>query len=324
MTTVFAFSPAFGDDAGFAVVTGRFVCLLSADASLRFARELFQRLDGGTADRQDALTALHSAGVERFALIEMLDGPATSVGIAVRGRVSVGIEGRAVARSSDPLDAISFTTEARDVTGLWVSLDVTTPEGDLLSIGRGIVRAGALAMESEVEAPLPVTPAPSAERAEPAHPIDSTEPTERIALPELVAQPEPDGLDDADDDTSILRVELGGDDEHWVLRLPDGNELDAEGTIIIGRTSWEPEEGDEPVRRVSVPSPMRQISGSHLELALVDGELVARDLDSTNGTIILTPERPPRLLHGGSTMSLQTGDVLDLGESFRIVVSSRH
>ena len=322
MTTVFAFSPALGDDAGFAVVTGRFVCLLSADASLGFARELFQRLDGGTADRQDALTALHSAGVERFALIEMLDGPATSVGIAVRGRVSVGIEGRAVARSSDPLDAISFTTEARDVTGLWVSLDVTTPEGDLLSIGRGIVRAGAIAMESEVEAKLPVTPGPIAEAV---HPIDSTEPTERIALPELVAQPEPDDLDDPDeDDTSILRVELGGDDEHWVLRLPDGNELDANGTIIIGRTSWEPEEGDEPVRRVSVPSPMRQISGSHLELALVDGELVARDLDSTNGTIILTPERPPRLLHGGSTMSLQTGDVLDLGESFRIVVSSRH
>ena len=320
---MFAFSPALGDDAGFAVVTGRFVCLLSADASLGFARELFQRLDGGTADRQDALTALHSAGVERFALIEMLDGPATSVGIAVRGRVSVGIEGRAVARSSDPLDAISFTTEARDVTGLWVSLDVTTPEGDLLSIGRGIVRAGALAMESEVEAPLPVTPAPSAERAEPAHPIDSTEPTERIALPELVAQPEPDEPDE-DDTAGTLRVELGGDDEHWILRLPDGNELDAEGTIIIGRTSWEPEDGDEPVRRVSVPSPMRQISGSHLELALVDGELVARDLDSTNGTIILTPERPPRLLHGGSTMSLQTGDVLDLGESFRIVVSSRH
>ena len=323
MTTVFAFSPALGDDAGFAVVTGRFVCLLSADASLGFARELFQRLDGGTADRQDALTALHSAGVERFALIEMLDGPATSVGIAVRGRVSVGIEGRTVTRSSDPLDALSFTTEARDVTGLWVSLDVTTPEGDLLSIGRGIVRAGALAMESEVEAPLPVTPAPSAERAEPAHPIDSTEPTERIALPELVAQPEPDEPDE-DDTAGTLRVELGGDDEHWILRLPDGNELDADGTIIIGRTSWEPKEGDEPVRRVSVPSPMRQISGSHLELALVDGELVARDLDSTNGTIILTPERPPRLLHGGSTMSLQTGDVLDLGESFRIVVSSKH
>ena len=308
---MFAFSPAFGDDAGFAVVTGRFVCLLSADASLGFARELFQRLDGGTADRQDALTALHSAGVERFALIELLDGPATDVVIAVRGRVSVGIEGRTVTSSSDPLDAISFTTEAHDVTGLWVSLDLTTPEDDLLSIGRGIVRAGALAMETDARV---------AEVAEVAELAETTDPaTARVPLPEFEDEPEAD-----DDDTSILRVQHHRGDEHWILRLPDGNELDAEGTIIIGRTSWEPVDGDEPVRRVSVPSPMRQISGSHLELALVDGELVARDLDSTNGTIILTPERPPRLLHGGSTMSLQTGDVLDLGESFRIVVSSKH
>ena len=322
MTSVFAFSPAVGDDAGFAVVTERFVCLLSAGATLGFARELFQRLDGAGAQLQDALAALERAGtVERFAVVEMLDAGDRSLRIAVRGRLSLGLDGRTATEFSSPGGPTSFVTEAHDVSALWLSIDGEAPVGDLLSIGRGIVRAGAVAMETGSQSLFPPAVAPrTAERPEPT-----------VQLPVVHAEPEPEHTEESEPepdlveaDPATLHVAHDRGDEHWILRLPDGNELDADGTIIIGRTSWEADDADEPVRRVSVPSPMRQISGSHLELALVEGELVARDLDSTNGTIVLTPERPPRLLHGGRTTSLQTGDILDLGESFRIVVSSKH
>jgi len=277
---VFAYSPA--PEAGFAVITERFVCLLSADAPVGLARELFRILDATDARLDDALAALAPVDVvERFALIELLDEDDRSTRVAVRGQVSVGIEGTTTTRLSAPGGATWITGEARGVSALWLSMDDSLPGDELLPLGRGIVRARAVAAES-------VYPGSAAAEA------------------------------------GSLRVEHEEGDERWILRLPDGNELDADGTIVIGRTSWEHEDDADEVKHVSVPSPMRQISGSHLELALVDGELVARDLDSTNGTIVLTPERPPRLLHGGSTTSLQTGDILDLGESFRIVVSSRH
>ena len=275
---MFAYSPA--PEAGLALVTERFVCLLSADAPVELARELFRLLDATDARLDDALAALAPVHVvERFALVELLDEDDRSTRVAVRGQVSVGIEGTTTTRLSAPGEATWITGEARGVSALWLSMDDSLPGDELLPLGRGIVRARAVAAEA--------------------------------VYPTVAEQ-------------GSLQVEHEEGDERWILRLPDGKELDADGTIVIGRTSWEHEDDADEVKHVSVPSPMRQISGSHLELALVDGELVARDLDSTNGTIVLTPERPPRLLHGGSTTSLQTGDILDLGESFRIVVSSRH
>ena len=309
---VFAYSPSPTDDGGFAVVTDRFVCLLSADATVEIARAVFWLLDGEDAQLEDALGKLaHVDVVERFAIVEMLDAVARSMHVAVRGQVSVGIEGTTATRLSGPGEATWITGEARGVSSLWLSLDEQKPEGEVLPLGRGVVRATAIVADAVPEALFPF-PAPADEA-----------PVEELPehLPE--AEPEPELI------PPTLRVDLnewvdGEGSPRWILRLPDGNELDAEGTIVIGRKSWEQEVDEHSIKHVSVPSPMKQISGTHLELALVDGELVARDLDSTNGTIVLTPERPPRLLHGGRTTSLQTGDILDLGESFRIVVSNKH
>lgn len=274
---MFAYSPSSQQDAGFAVVTDRFVCLLSGDATLEIARSVFWLLDGDDARREDALGTLARHLVERFAIVEMLDSVARSMHVAVRGQVSVGIEGTTATRLSGPGEATWITGEARGVSALWLSLDEQKPDGDVLPLGRGVVRTDAVVAESVPDS----------------------------LFPSVAAAP-------LDDEGST----------RWILRLPDGHELDADGTIVIGRKSWEVEE--DAIKHVSAPSPKKQISGSHLELAIVDGQLVARDLDSTNGTIVLTPEKPPRLLHGGRATSLQTGDILDLGESFRIVVSNKH
>ena len=339
---MFAYPPTQHDDAGFAVVTDRFVCLLSADATAETARELFRQLDDDGAGLEDARATLDRVeAVERVALVEILD--ARTMQVAVRGRVSVGIEGSTATRLSGPVEATWIMSDARDVSSLWLSLEAGAPEGDVLPLARGVVRTSALRAETAaVAAPRPTrapaikrTPKPVAvvEPEPEAEPAPEPEPEEHEAeapeaeAPEAPAdeQPAEEELEPADI-PAALRVDLdewladGG--PRWILRLPDGHELDADGTIVIGRKSWEQPEADE-VKHVSVPSPKKQISGTHLELAIVDGQLVARDLDSTNGTIVLTPERPPRLLHGGRTTSLQTGDILDLGESFRIVVSNR-
>ena len=312
---VFAYSPSPSEDGGFAVVTDRFVCLLSADASVEIARAVFWLLDGEDAELEDALGKLaHVDVVERFAIVEMLDAVARSMHVAVRGQVSVGIEGTTATRLSGPGEATWITGEARGVSSLWLSLDEQKPEGEVLPLGRGVVRATAIVADAVPETLFPFPTA--ADEA----PVEE--------LPEQLPEQAPE-QEEEPDLPPTLRVDLDEwmNDEgnpRWILRLPDGNELDADGTIVIGRKSWEQEVDEHSIKHVSVPSPMKQISGTHLELALVDGELVARDLDSTNGTIVLTPERPPRLLHGGRTTSLQTGDILDLGESFRIVVSNKH
>jgi hypothetical protein len=295
---VFAYSPSSRDGVGFAVVTDRFVCLLSGDATAEIARAVFWLLDGEDAQLDDALGKLaHVDLVERFAIVELLDSVDRSMHVAVRGQVSVGIEGTTATRLSGPGEATWITGEARGVSSFWLSLDEQRPEGETLPLGRGIVRTSAVIADT---VPAGLFPSAQAEAAQ-ATAGSESEPL-RVDLNEWV------------NDQGSPR---------WILRLPDGNELDAEGTIVIGRRSWQQEIDENLIKHVSVPSPKRQISGSHLELALVDGELVARDLDSTNGTIVMTPERPPRLLHGGRTTSLQTGDILDLGESFRIVVSNR-
>lgn len=333
---MFAYSPSTRDGAGFAVVTDRFVCLLSADATPEIARAVFWLLDGEDARLEDALGRLANVDlVERFAIVETLDSVARSMHVAVRGQVSVGIEGTTATRLSAPGEATWITGEARGVSSLWLSLDEHQPQGQTLPLGRGVVRADAIVADSLGETLFPAAEAAPADaapaEAATAGPAPAEEPvataSEGTEHPEPVeAAPESAAPTGA---PTTLRVDLnewmnGEGSQRWILRLPDGNELDADGTIVIGRKSWEGDVDEQFIKHVSVPSPKRQISGSHLELALVDGELVARDLDSTNGTIVLTPERPPRLLHGGRTTSLQTGDILDLGESFRIVVSNKH
>lgn len=328
---MFAYSPSSQQDGGYAVVTDRFVCLLSGDATPEIARSVFWLLDGDDAQLEDALgTLAHVDVVERFAIVEMLDSVARSMHVAVRGQVSVGIEGTTATRLSAPGEATWITGEARGVSALWLSLEEHKPEGDVLPLGRGVVRTNGIVADSVPDALFPFTAVPRPEQvmAPEPEPLPEPEP-EPEPQPEVEPAPEPADALNALNAPTTLRVDLNEwmNDEgspRWILRLPDGHELAADGTIVIGRKSWEQEVEENAIKHVSVPSPKKQISGSHLELAIVDGQLVARDLDSTNGTIVLTPERPPRLLHGGRTTSLQTGDILDLGESFRIVVSNRH
>lgn len=109
----------------------------------------------------------------------------------------------------------------------------------------------------------------------------------------------------------------------WTLTLPDGNELFAAPQIVVGRRPWRSDPDETQTYYVKAPSPHREISGKHVEFTVAGGQLSARDLDSTNGTVVESADRAPRLLRDGNATQLDVGDVLDLGEGFRIVVGAR-
>lgn len=119
-------------------------------------------------------------------------------------------------------------------------------------------------------------------------------------------------------DLSSLAGESG-----WTLRLPDGKELDAAPQIVVGRRPWRSDPDETSTYYIVAPSPRREISGKHVEFAVVGNELLARDMGSTNGTLVITPDKPPRLLHEGHAVNLDIGDTLDLGEGFKIIVGAR-
>ena len=75
---------------------------------------------------------------------------------------------------------------------------------------------------------------------------------------------------------------------------------------------------------MTLPSPSREISGTHLEVRPGTGPdagtAVATDLGSTNGTVVVQPGMPPEELAAGVPTALLPGAVLDLGDGISIEV----
>jgi hypothetical protein len=297
---------------GFAVVTDRFLCLVSADASAETVSALHRALDSDAASIDDGLAVVSgSRTVQRFALAEFIDGPERIALVAVHGDIVVDLDGAASSRFTWPDGAAWITGEARGVTTLRLSL-ATAPSGAAyLPLRNGAVAASAVAMEASLDRERDaLAPAPSPARALGATPAAAVIP-EAVHGPSLERQPR--------------RIDLADlmSSKTWTLTLPDGNELVAAPQIVVGRRPWRSNPDETSTYYILVPSPHRQVSGKHVEFAVVGGELHARDLDSTNGTLVLTPDKPPRLLHSGHAVNLGVGDTLDLGEGFRIVVGTR-
>lgn len=335
---VFAYLPALvAADAGYAVATERFLCLLGSDTSITAVRELYSALNADTVHLDavlDAIVARHS--LEHFAIVEMLDAGERTMNIAVRGRVTANLDGSTTTRLSGPTGATWITGEARGVTTLALALDTGAAGAEALPLRGGAVRALSVSLVTDaaeppfVDEPSPATvpidtsrlraaeaaanaPTPSATRARTR--VDAS-----LAAEALAAQPAPRA-------TRIDMAAMAGPPPAppvlLALRLPDGNELGAQTPVVIGRRPWSVESDTLSAVHVAVPSPRREVSATHLEVSEVAGELSARDLGSTNGTVVISPARPPRLLDGRRSTPLIEGDVLDVGEGFHIVVVNR-
>ena len=98
-------------------------------------------------------------------------------------------------------------------------------------------------------------------------------------------------------------------------RLADGTEVDLDVAVYLGRKPSVPRihVGAAP-RLVTLPSPLKELSSTHLELRVVGGALVASDMRSTNGTIVRLPGSAPRTLIHGESAVVIPGTRIDLGE----------
>lgn len=309
---MFAYVPADAPNGtGHAVVTDRFACLLGGESDAGVAVELYRLLDLPATTLGDVLDvfALHG-GDRRFAIVEVLDAAERAVRVAVAGDVAVDLEGASTTRFSGPEGITTFNGESRGVHTLRLTVGERVDTETLLPIRQGVVRTGDITLDP---AALPETSPAVAEYDDLA-----TRPLESV-------KPEPVVVEASSSPAAPVRVDLGAPTAPatLVLQLPDGTELAPDTPVIVGRRPWRTSPEDTTTAYVLAPSPLRQISGTHLEVALVEGELLARDLDSTNGTLVLTPAQAPRLLHEGRSTALHAGDILDLGEDFRISVGAR-
>jgi hypothetical protein len=279
-------------ESGFGVVTGRFLCLLGPEASAELAAEVYRTLDTDAAVAAELLTALASThGLARFAVVELLDVATRSLSISVRGTIALELEQASTTRLSGASDAAWISTEANGVNTLRLMLDGDVERGTQLPIRGGVVSTNQLSLDELVARPRARKKrAPRAQLA--------------TATIEATAQSSSDG-------------------NGWTLTLPDGSDIEVGLPVVIGRRPWSADAEAREVVHVVAPATKNDISGLHLELFVHEGTVHARDLNSTNGTIVRTKARPPRLLHSGGTTELVAGDILDVGEDFSIALGGR-
>lgn len=67
-------------------------------------------------------------------------------------------------------------------------------------------------------------------------------------------------------------------------------------------------------RLVRVPSPLREVSSSHLEVRQVGTSVVVTDLRSTNGSVVMLPGTVPRKLRQGESVVVSPGTLVDIGD----------
>ncbi len=138
---------------------------------------------------------------------------------------------------------------------------------------------------------------------------------EVTAPPALVEPPAPDARPVPVDIPSGLPVPPGPAAAAPRVQLPDGSEVPIDVAVYVGRKPSIPRIHVGPAPKlVSLPSPGRELSATHLELRMVGDALVASDMRSTNGTVVQLPGAAPRTLIRGESAVVVPGTRIDLGE----------
>lgn len=310
---MFSYSIAPEGTSGFAAISDRFVALVAGAESVAVS-ELYAFMSGPDATIDDLLDAVSSYGIHNFAIVELLSASPVAVAIAASGSARVDIDGAASTTIAGPPGATWVIGKAREIRSLVMSLGGELG-GELdapvrFPIARGVVHAGSILIDK------PSTEATA--RKAPQHPA-----TMPITLPHIDPLT---GIASAPETEPVVAPALSSEaddspaDDSLVMLLPDGNRLDPSTPVLIGRRPWSNATEDAMRFHVTALSPQRQISTRHVLLDSSRGSITAHDLNSTNGTIVLRFGRPPWLLHDGHSTVVHAGDVLDLGEGYRVTI----
>ena len=102
------------------------------------------------------------------------------------------------------------------------------------------------------------------------------------------------------------------------LRLADGTIVELDRSAVLGRRpAAQRVAADDLPRLVALSS--REVSRDHVEVRVEDWNVLAVDLGSRNGTVLLRPGNAPVRLTAHAPVPLRTGDTLDLGDGVTLV-----
>jgi hypothetical protein len=107
-----------------------------------------------------------------------------------------------------------------------------------------------------------------------------------------------------------------------VLQASDGTTADVDRAVLVGRAPDPDRSNFKAPRLMSVQSPGHDISRTHVEVAPEGWQVIAIDLNSTNGTVLIRPGGYERQqLAPGEHVPVQPGSVLDLGDGVSITLA---
>lgn len=188
-----------------------------------------------------------------------------------------------------------------------------SPEGGFAQVPLPPVPPPAPSMASTPPAP-PTPPPPPSAPADPDH-----DGMTRIGVDaDEFARPQP-GIPGQPQPPSVTRSVAK-------LLISNGDTVDVDRAVLIGRA---PEarrftSTDQP-RLVTVPSPLHEISSTHVEVrpgsGADHGSAVVTDMGSTNGTVLVQPGLGPEELKPGIAVQLIPGAVINLGDGVTIQVT---
>lgn len=105
-----------------------------------------------------------------------------------------------------------------------------------------------------------------------------------------------------------------------VLRFSDGRAVELDRPLLLGRApKADGAVGGELPQLVTVPSPLKEVSGTHLEVRLEGWQVLVVDRRSTNGTTVSLPGRDPERLRPGEPFPITVGTSVDLAEESQFV-----
>lgn len=108
-----------------------------------------------------------------------------------------------------------------------------------------------------------------------------------------------------------------------ILRFTDGRTVDVSRPLILGRSpKLDAAISGELPELVVLSSPMKEVSGTHLEIRLDDWKVLVVDRQSTNGTTIRLPGRDPQRLHPGEPFPITIGTSVNLADEVEFVLEA--
>ncbi len=106
-----------------------------------------------------------------------------------------------------------------------------------------------------------------------------------------------------------------------VLSANDGTTVEVDRAVLIGRAPDVSRSTFKAPRLMTLQSPGHDISRTHLEVAPEGWQVVATDLNSTNGTVLVQPDGEEReQLTPGQHVPVRPGSVLELGDGVSITI----